>query len=150
TAGAVTLKGTSGTVAAGALLTFTVTHAAADHIDLTGSTADLASGTTRLEIGRASCREGKEVAAVADATLVIHFANDSGAGNRSRPANEVTASRDATHVLSRTTAGAVTLKGTSGTVAAGALLTFTVTHAAADHIDLTGSTADLASGTTRL
>src|SRR5207237_8810105 len=46
----------------------------------------------------------------------------------------------ATKTLTGTTAGAVTLKGTSGTVAAGALLTFTVTHAAADHIDLTGST----------
>src|SRR5207244_256934 len=76
-----------------------------------------------------------------DATLVVTFAKDAGAGNVSRLGTQAATAGVATKTVTGTTAGSVTLKGTSGAVAAGALLTFAVTHGGADHIDLTGSTA---------
>src|SRR5205807_375986 len=83
-----------------------------------------------------------------DATLVVTFAKDSGAGNVSGLGTQAATAGVATKSLERTTAVPAPFKLASGTVPAGALLTFTVTHAAADHIDLTGSTADLASAPT--
>src|SRR5207237_6939375 len=82
-------------------------------------------------------------------TLRITSAEDSGAGNVSRLGTQPASAGLPTPPLPPTTAGPVPFTTLFRSVAAGALLTFTVTHAAADHIDLTGSTADLASGTTR-
>src|SRR5207245_556603 len=150
TAGSVTLKGTSGAVAAGALLTFAVTHGGADHIDLTGSTADLTSGTTRLVTATIYDLNDNLVDSGPDATLVVTFAKDEIGRTASRQGSQAATGGVASKTVTGTTAGSVTLKGPSGAVAAGALLTCAVTHGVPDHIDLTGSTADLTSGTTRL
>src|SRR5207245_2265105 len=150
TAGSVTLKGTSGAVAAGALLTFAVTHGGADHIDLSGSTADLTSGTTRLVTATIYDLNDNLVDSGPDATQIGRASSREGAENV-RGLGAQAANDDVAHkTVTGTTATSATVKGTSGAVAAGALLTFAVTHGGADHIDLTGSTADLTSGTTRL
>src|SRR5207245_2347335 len=136
TAGSVTLKGTSGAVAAGALLTFAVTHGGADHIDLTGSTPEPTSRTPRLVTATLYDLNDNLVDSGPDATLVGTFAKDAGAGNVSGLGTQSSPARRSSELVTGTTAGSVTLKGTSGAVAAGALLTSAVTHGGADHIDL--------------
>ena len=49
----------------------------------------------------------------------------------------------ATETVTGHTAGSITLKASALGAPAGASLTFTVVHAGADHVDLSGSAADL-------
>src|SRR5207245_2717839 len=115
-----------------------------------GSTADLTSGTTRLVTATIYDLNDNLVDSDRKSAVEVTFAKDAGAGNVSGLGTQAATAGVATKTVTGTTAGSVTLKGTSGAVAAGALLTFAVTHGGADHIDLSGSTADLTSGTTRL
>src|SRR5207237_308070 len=110
TAGAVTLKEIGRASCRDRVHTSTVTHAAADHIDLTGSTADLASGTTRLVTATIYDQVDLEFSRGPDPTLVVTFAKDSGAGNVSGLGTQAAAAGVATKTLTGTTAGAVTLK----------------------------------------
>src|SRR5207244_4505321 len=141
TAGSVTLKGTSGAVAAGALLTFAVTHGGADHIDLTGSTADLTSGTTRLVTATIYDLNDNLVDSGPDATLVVTFAKDAGAGNVSGLGTATASNGVATKTVTGTTAGSGSEERRVGTDGAGPLRPFADTHEGADHIGLSGYTA---------
>src|SRR5207245_8766134 len=112
-------------------------------------TADLTSGTTRLVTATIYDLNDNLVDSGPDATLVVTFAKDAGAGNVSGLGTQAATAGVATKTVAGTTPGSVTLNGTSASVAAGALLTFAVTHGAADNIDPPGSTADLTAAPTR-
>src|SRR5439155_1545317 len=146
TAGLVTIGASNGTMSDS--LSFTVVHAGADHISLTGSTADLVSGQTRTLTATNYDLHNNGVTTGPDSLLSIAFAKTTiGGATFPTPGSAGLVAGVATKTLTGVTAGLVTIGASNGTMSDS--LSFTVVHAGADHISLTGSTADLVSGQTR-
>src|SRR5206468_2937439 len=150
TAGSVSLAADAGSLAraAGNPITFSVVHAGADHISLTGSTADLTSGQTRTVTATIYDLNNNVVTSGPDSTLSIAFAKTNiGGGSVTGTGTASAVAGVATKTLTGVTVGLVTIGAGHGRIRDS--LSFTVVHAAANHISLTGSTADLISGQTR-
>ena len=123
-------------------------HGAATQIALTGSTANLTSGATRLLT--ATLRDAAGNTVLSDSSTVIAFAKQSGVGTVSGTGNATASSGVATKTITGALAGSVTMEATAAGLTTGTLGAFSVVHGAATQIALTGSTADLASGATRV
>ncbi len=147
-AGSVTMEATSGGLTLGTLGAFTVVHGAATQIALTGSTANLTSGATRVLTATIQDAAGNTV--TSDNTTVVNFAKQSGAGTVSGTGTATATSGVATKTVTGQLVGAVVMEATSGGLTLGTLGSFTVVHGAATQIALTGSTANLTSGATRV
>src|SRR2546428_615364 len=161
-AGSITLKA-SATASGGPIttatadkLTFAVVHGAAAKIVLSGSTADLASGSTRL-VDPTSKRLDSSTDQNSDAAFCLKtLAKDSGAGTVTGLGASSALNGVATFFFlmirrpPRSTLFPYTTLFRSITTATADKLTFAVVHGAAAKIVLSGSTADLASGSTRL
>ena len=115
---------------------------------LTGSTADLTSGATRVLTATIQDAAGNTV--TADNTTDVAFAKASGAGTVSGTGNATASSGVATKTMTGVLVGSVTMEATSAGLTAGTLGAFAVVHGAATQIALTGSTSNLTSGTTRV
>ena len=146
-AGSITIEGTA-TGLVSDNLSFTVVHGAATQIALTGSTADLASGATRVLTATIQDAAGNTV--TSDNSTVVAFAKASGAGTVSGTGNATAANGVATKTITGVLVGSVTMEATATGLTTGTLGAFTVVHGAAAQIALTGSTADLTSGATRV
>ena len=142
------MEATAAGLTTGTLGAFNVVPGAATQIPLTGSTADLASGATRLLTATIQDAAGNTV--TSDNSTVVAFAKASGAGTVSGTGNATAASGVATKTITGVLAGSVTIEATAAGLTTGTLGAFTVVHGAATQIALTGSTANLTSGTTRL
>jgi len=146
-AGPITLEATSAGLTTGTLA-FAVAHGAAVDIVLTGSTADLASGATRVVTATIEDAAGNTV--TSDNTTVISFAKASGAGTVSGAGNATASSGVATKTITGVLAGTVTMEATAAGLTTGTLSSFDVVPGAATQIALSGSTANLTSGATRV
>ena len=138
------MEATSAGLTSGTLGPFSVVHGASADIVLTGSTADLASGATRVLTATIKDAAGNTV--TADNSTVIAFAKAAGAGTVSGTGNATAAAGVATKTITGALAGSVTMEATAAGLTTGTLGAFDVVPGAATQIALTGSTADLASG----
>jgi hypothetical protein len=135
-------------------ISFTVTFGAATQIVLSGSTADLASAATRTLTATVEDAAGNTVISGADSSVSVSFAKTTGAGTLTGLGSALASGGVATKVVTGVLAGSVTVQA-SATLSAPAgattsnALTFNVVAGAATQIVLSGSTADLASSTTR-
>ena len=146
-AGSITIEG-SATGLVSDDLSFTVVHGAATQIVLSGSTADLASGSNRVLTAAVQDPAGNTV--TSDSSTVVAFAKASGAGTVSGTGNATASNGVATKTITGLLVGTVTMEATASGLTSGALGAFTVVHGAAAQVALSGSTADLASGATRV
>src|SRR5687767_5443924 len=146
--GSVTMEATSAGLTTGTLGAFTIVHGAATQIALIGSTANLASGGTRLLT--ATIQDGAGNTVTSDNSTVVAFAKASGAGTVTGTGNDTAVAGVATKTVTGQLAGSLTMEATSADLTTSTLGAFTVVHGAAAQIALTGSTADLASGATRV
>ena len=140
-AGSVTMEATSAGLTTGTLGAFTVVHGAGAQIQLTGSTANLASGSTRVLTATIQDAAGNTV--TSDSSTVVSFAKSSGAGSVSGTGNATAASGIATKTVTGALAGSVTMEAGAAGLTTGTLGAFTVVHGAAAQIQLgdSGSTA---------
>jgi hypothetical protein len=155
-AGSVTLDATGtygGSAVTSNSLAFTVTFGTASHIVLSGSTANLSSGTTRVLTATIEDAAGNTVTSGTDSTDSITFAKSTGTGTVTGLTSVAASAGVATDTVTGSVAGSITLEAT-GTLAGASktsnTLTFTLTFGTASKIVLSGSTASLQSGTTRL
>ena len=123
-------------------------HGAATQIALTGSTANLTSGATRVLT--ATVRDANGNTVVSDNTTVITFAKQSGAGTVTGTGTATAASGVATKTITGVLVGPVTMEATAAGLTTGTLGAFTVVHGAAAQIALSGATTNLTSGATRV
>ncbi len=140
----------SGTDAVGnttSIRTVVQVHGTATQIVLTGSTADLNSGTTRVLTATIRDAAGNTVSS--DTSTVVAFTKSSGAGTVTGTGNATASNGVATKTITGAVVGAVTMEATSSGLTTGALGAFTVVHGAPAQIALSGSTADLTSSATR-
>ena len=143
------MEATATGLTTGTLGAFTVVHGAAAQIALTGATANLTSGATRVLTATIQDAAGNTV------TLRQHDRRRLRQGVRRRHCQRHR-QRDRRRAVSRPRrspaqlAGSVTMEATSAGLTTGTLGAFTVVHGAAADIALTGSTADLTSGATRV
>ena len=128
--------------------TITVDHGAAAQIALSGSTANLTSGLNRLLTATVQDAWGNTV--TSDNSTVVSFAKASGAGTVTGTGAATASSGVATKTVTGLLVGSVTMEATSAGLTTGTLGPFTVVHGAATQIALTGSTANLTSGATRV
>ena len=147
-AGSVTMEATASGLTTGSLGAFTVVHGPAAQITLTGSTADLTSGTSRVLT--ATLRDAAGNVATSDSSTVVTFAKASGTGSVGGTGTATASSGVATKTITGQLVGSVTMEATAGGLTTGTLGAFTVVHGAATQIALSGSTADLTSGATRV
>ena len=128
------MEATAAGLTTGALGAFTVVHGARRHRSLTGSTANLTSGATRVLTATSSDAAGNTV--TSDNTTVVAFAKASGAGTVSGTGNATAASGVATKTITGALAGTVTMEATAAGLTTGTLGAFTVVHGAATQIAL--------------
>ncbi len=140
-AGAITIEATATGLTTGTLGAFKVVHGAATEIVLTGSTADLTSGATRLLTATIVDASGNTV--TSDNSTAVAFAKASGAGTVSGWGMRPRPTGIATKTITGPLAGSVTMEATSVGLTTGTLGAFSVVHGAAAQITLGGSTADL-------
>ena len=95
--GSVTMEATSGGLTTGTLGAFTVVHAAAADIVLTGSTANLPSGATRVLTATIVDAAGNTI--TSDNSTVIALAKASGAGTVTGAGNATAAGGVATKTI---------------------------------------------------
>ncbi len=126
----------------------TINPGAAAQIALTGSTANLTSGATRVLTATIQDAYGNTV--TSDNSTVVTFSKQSGAGTVTGTGTATAASGVATKTITGALVGSVTMQATAGGLTTGTLGAFTVVHGAATQIALSGSTANLTSGATRL
>ena len=126
----------------------TIDPGAAAQIALSGSTANLTSGATRLLTATIQDAAGNTV--TSDSSTVVAFAQVSGAGTVTGSGNDTVASGIAIKTITGVLAGSATIEATATGLTTGTLGAFTIIHGAATQIALTGSTADLTSGASRL
>ena len=146
--GPVVMQATATGLTTGTLGSFTVVHGAAAQIALTGSTANLASGATRVLTATIQDAAGNTV--TSDNSTVVTFAKQSGAGTVTGTGTATASSGVATKTLTGALVGPVVMEATATGLTTGVLGSFTVVHGAAAQIALSGSTANLASGATRV
>ncbi len=123
---------------------FNVVPGTADHLTLTGSTADLAAGSSRTLTAEIDDAFGNKV----DSTASVTFSQTGGTGTVSGLGSVSASGGVAAKDVTGAKAGPVTIQASSSGVA-GATLSFQVVPGASDHLTLTGSTADLAAGSSR-
>ena len=135
------IEATAAGLATGTLGAFTIVHGAAAQIALTGSTADLTSGASRVLTATIQDADGNTV--TSDNSTVVAFAKASGAGTVSGTGNATAANGVATKTITGALAGTVTIEATAAGLTTGTLGAFTVVHGAATQIVFThsGSTA---------
>ena len=132
--------------------TFTITFGTATQIALSGSTANLASATTRTFTATIEDAAGNTVTSGADSTDPITFAQTAGAGTVTGLTTVPAVAGVATDTITGKLAGPVTLQANgnvNGSATNSNTQTFTVVAGTATTIVLSGSTANLASATTR-
>ena len=139
-AGSVTMEATAAGLTTGTLGAFSVVHGAASQIALTGSTADLTSGATRVLTATIEDAAGNTV--TSDSTTVIAFAKQSGIGTVSGTGNATATAGVATKTITGALAGPVTIEATAAGLRPARSVLQRV-HSAAANIVLTGSSADL-------
>ena len=113
------MQATAGGLTTGTLGAFTVVHGAAAQIALSGSTANLTSGATRLLTATIQDAAGNTV--TSDNSTVVAFAKQSGAGTVSGTGNATAAAGVATKTVTGALAGSVTMEATSGGLTTGTL-----------------------------
>ncbi len=126
--------------------TFTIVPGAADHLTITSSTANLASGATR-DI-TAEVRDANGNLRTTDNSTSITFTKTSGTGTVTGLGSPTAVNGVATDTVSGVAAGSITLTAHSGLLTDGTT-TFTIVPGVADHLTITSTTTNLASGTTR-
>jgi hypothetical protein len=134
---------------------FTVTFGTATHVVLSGSTATLASGTTRVLTATIEDAAGNTVTSGADSTDTVTFSKTagSGAGTISGLTSPAAVAGVATDTVTGALAGPLTTQASATVNGSGVTsntIGFTVTLGTATQIVLSGSTANLASGATRV
>src|SRR5688572_24400226 len=142
------MEATAAGLTTGTLGAFTVVAGAASQIALTGSTADLTSGASRVLTATIQDAAGNTV--LSDSATVVAFAKASGAGTVSGTGNATASAGVATKSVTGVLAGSVTMEATAAGLSTGTLGAFTVVHGPAADIVLSGSTADLISGASRV
>ena len=110
--GSVTMEATSAGLTTGTLGAFTVVHGAAAEIALTGSTADLTSGATRVLTATIQDAAGNTV--TSDNSTVVAFAKQSGAGTVTGSGNATAVAGVATKTITGQLAGSVTMEADLG------------------------------------
>src|SRR4029453_15932744 len=105
-------------------------------------------GATRVLTATLQDAAGNTV--TADSTTVVTFAKQSGAGTVTGTGTATAASGVPTKTIPGAVVGAVVMEATATGLTTGTLGSFTVVHGAAALIALTGSTANLTSGATRV
>ena len=145
--GSVNMEATAAGLTTGTLGAFTVVHGAADQIELTGATTNLTSGATRVLTATIQDAAGNTV--TSDNTTVVDFDQASGLGTVTGTGTDTATAGVATKTITGALDGTVNMEATSAGLTDGTL-GFVVVHGAAADIVLTGSTADLTSGATRV
>src|SRR6266436_5148693 len=156
--GTVTISASAGGLAAGAgnPITFTVVAGAANKLLLSGSTADLAAGATRQLTATIQDVNGNTITTGADSTLSVTFAKTAGTGTVTGLGSATASGGVATLTVTGNQPGAITITasaaGSGGALVAGTgnPITFNVVIGAASKLALSGSTANLTAGTTRV
>ena len=105
------MEATSTGLTTGTLGSFTVVHGAAADVVLTGSTANLTSGATRVLTATLKDAAGNTV--TSDNSTVVAFAKASGAGTVSGTGNATAAGGVATKTITGALAGSVTMEATA-------------------------------------
>src|SRR6266481_2649146 len=135
--------------------TLTIAPGAATKLALSGSTTNLASGSTRVLTATIQDANGNTVTSGPNSTLSVMFAKTGGAGTVTGLGATNAVGGVATLTVTGNQLGSVTISasatGSGGALAAGAgnPITFNVVAGAANKLLLSGSTADLAAGATR-
>src|SRR6185295_2875573 len=139
--GPVVMEATALGLTTGTLGSFTVVHGAATQVALSGSTANLTSGATRVLTATIQDAAGNTV--TSDNSTVVTFAKQSGAGTVTGTGTATAASGVATKTVTGALVGSVTMEAAATGLTTGALGAFTVVHGSAAQIELThsGSTA---------
>ena len=132
------MEATSAGLTTGTLGAFTVVHGAADQIELTGATTNLASGAARVLTATIQDAAGNTV--TSDNSTVVSFAKASGAGTVTGTGNDTAVAGVASKTITGDLVGSVTMEATSAGLTTGTLGAFTVVHGAAADIVLTGAT----------
>ena len=104
-------------------------HGAATQIALTGSTANLTSGATRVLT--ATLRDAAGNTVLSDSSTVVAFAKQSGAGTVSGTGSATASNGVATKTITGQLAGSVTMEATAAGLTTGTLGAFSVVHGAA-------------------
>ena len=126
------MEATAAGLTTGTLGAFTVVHGAAAEIVLTGSTADLASGATRVLTATIQDAAGNTVTPTTRPSSPSRKA--SGAGTVSGTGNATAAAGVATKTITGALAGPVTIEATATGLTTGTLGAFNVVHGAATQI----------------
>src|SRR5438067_3419675 len=135
--------------------TLTITTGAATKLALSGSTGNLASGSTRVLTATIQDGNGNTVTSGPNSTLSVTFAKTAGAGTVTGLGSTNAVAGVATLTVTGNQLGSVTISasaiGSGGPLAAGTgnPITFTVVAGPASKDLLSGSTSDLTAGTTR-
>src|SRR5438477_11674917 len=135
--------------------TLTITTGAATKLALSGSTGNLASGSTRVLTATIQDGNGNTVTSGPNSTLSVTFAKTAGAGTVTGLGSTNAVSGVATLTVTGNQLGSVTISasatGSGGPLAAGTgnPITFTVVAGPASKLLLSGSTSDVTAGTTR-
>src|SRR6185437_6286762 len=126
--------------------TFSVVAGAADHLTITSSTANLTSGATR-DI-TAEIRDANGNLRTTDNSTSVTFSKTSGSGTVTGLGSATAANGVATDTVTGVLAGSLTLSAHGGSLTDGTT-TFTIVPGGADHLTITSTTTNIASGTTR-
>src|SRR5438105_598278 len=132
--------------------TLTISPATATKVALSGSTANLASGSARVLTATIQDTNGNTVTSGANSSLSVTFAKTNvGGGSVTALGSSNASGGVATITVTGNQLGTVTISASAGGLAAGAgnPITFNVVAGAANKLLLSGSTADLAAGATR-
>ena len=142
----ITVSDAANSLSNGAGLAVTVAPGAADHLTITSATTDLASGASRGITAEVRDAAGNLVST--DNSTSVAFTKTAGTGTVTGLAPATAVNGVATDTVTGVLAGSITLKA-HATGLTDDTTTFTVVAGAADHLTITSSTADLASGASR-
>jgi hypothetical protein len=147
------LHATDGTLTAADSNAFDVSVGTASQIVLSGAATSLASGSTRTLTATIEDAGGNTVTTGPDSSLGITFAQTAGSGTVTGTGSSTASAGVATKTVTGAVAGTVSLQASAPLSGPGATtsntVSFSVTFGPASQIALTGSTAALASGTSR-
>src|SRR5213080_371600 len=131
--------------------TLVVTPGTATKLALSGSTSNLASGSTRVLTATIQDANGNTVTSGPNSTLSVTFAKTAGVGTVTGLGSTNAVAGVAALTVTGNQLGSVTISASGGALAAGAgnPITFNVVAGAANKLLLSGSTADLAACATR-
>src|SRR6266853_1257964 len=141
---------------AGTDMTITVPAGPATKLALSGSTTNLTAGSTRVLTATIQDANGNTVFSGPDSTLSVTFAKTSGTGTVTGLGSSTAVAGVATLTVTGGQPGSVTITasatGSGGALVAGTgnPITFNVVTGAASKLALSGSTANLTAGTTRV